>query len=150
MVTAEHTETALAPIKVRDAVVGVIDAHKPRGAGPWTQDELGVLDALTDQLGVALDSARLYQETQRRVVQEQLTAEVTARMRQTLDVDSVLRTAVQEMGAALGLGKVEVRLGQPGGHDWRSQSGGKSPSESGRAGDASTEGIKGDGDGVTH
>ncbi|MBN1954311.1 MAG: GAF domain-containing protein [Anaerolineae bacterium] len=104
-------ETALAPIKVRDEVVGVIDARKPQGSGRWTAEELEVLETLTDQLGVALDGARLYQETQRRVVQERLTAEVTARMRQTLDVDAVLRTAVQEMGAALGLGKVEVRMG---------------------------------------
>jgi len=89
----------------------VIDAHKPQGTGRWTADEIGVLQTLTDQLGVALDGARLYQETQRRVVQERMTAEVTARMRQTLDVDTVLRTAVQAMGAALGLGKVEVRMG---------------------------------------
>ena len=110
VVAAEDVEMALAPIRVRDEVIGVVDAHKPAGAGRWTVEELGVLDTLTDQLGVALDSARLYQETQRRVIQEQLTAEVTARMRQTLDVDAVLRTAVREMGAAFGLGKVEVRM----------------------------------------
>ncbi len=110
VVAAEDVEMALAPIRVRDEVIGVVDARKPAGTGRWTAEELTVLDTLTDQLGVALDSARLYQETQRRVIQEQLTAEVTARMRQTLDVDSVLRTAVREMGAAFGLGKVEVRM----------------------------------------
>jgi len=158
VVTAGDAETALVPIKVRDEVIGMIDAHKPRGTGRWTADEISVLETLTDQLGVALDSARLHQATQRRVVQEQLTAEVTARIRQTLDVDSVLRTAVQEMGAALGLGKVEVRLGQPGrqeqvthgGDDWPSQSGGQPPSKSDLAGAAPTEGVKGDGDGVTN
>ena len=149
IVTEYDAETALAPIKVRDQVIGVIDAHKPRGTGRWTLDELGVLDTLTDQLGVALDSARLYQETQRRVVQERLTAEVTARMRQTLDVDSVLRTAVQEMGAALGVGKVEVRMGQTSRNDRLRQPGGQPPSENGQAGTAPAEG-KGDGDGGAH
>lgn len=105
------------PVKVRDQVIGVLDAHKPAGSGEWTEEETGLLEELADQLGLALDSARLYQETQRRVVQERLTAEVAARMRQTLDVDTVLRTAVREMGAALGLGKVEVRMGVTGGHD---------------------------------
>ncbi len=86
VVTAEDAETALVPIMVRDQAIGVIDAHKPQGTGRWTADELQVLETLTDQLGVALDSARLYQETQRRAVQEQLAAEVAARIRQTLDV----------------------------------------------------------------
>ena len=38
-------------------------------------------------------------------------ADVTARMRETLDVDVVLQTAVAEMAKALDLPKVEVRLG---------------------------------------
>ncbi len=109
--TAEDAETALVPIKVRDEVIGVIDAHKPQGAGRWTADEIDVLETLTDQLGVALDSARLYQETQRRASRERLIGEVTARVRETLDVDAVLQTAIREVGEALGLAEVEVRMG---------------------------------------
>jgi GAF domain-containing protein len=43
------------------------------------------------QLGLALESARLYQDTQRRAAQEQLVGEVTSRMRETLDVEKVLQ-----------------------------------------------------------
>jgi len=98
------------PVKVRGQVIGVLDAVKPAGTGEWTDEERALLETLTDQLGVALDSARLYQETERRAAQERLVGEVTARMRQTLDVDAVLQTAVREIGESLGLYDLAIRL----------------------------------------
>jgi GAF domain-containing protein len=105
---------AASPIKVRDQVVVVLDAHKPSGE-PWTADEVSLLETLTEQLGVALDSARLYQDIQRRAAREQLAAQVTTHMRETLDVETVLKTAVQEVRQALGLPEVVIRLVPPAG-----------------------------------
>jgi GAF domain-containing protein/HAMP domain-containing protein len=99
------------PLQVREQVIGVVDARKPREAGEWTDEEISLLQTLVDQLGVALDGARLHQDTQRRALREQMVAEITARMRETLDVDTVLQAAIHEMGMALDLAKVEVRLG---------------------------------------
>jgi GAF domain-containing protein/HAMP domain-containing protein len=103
--------TVAIPIRVRDEIIGVIDAEKPDGSGAWSEAELGLLETMIEQLGVALDSARLYEDTQRRAAREQLIGEVTGRMRQTLDVDNVLRTAAQEMLDALGLARAEVWIG---------------------------------------
>lgn len=103
--------TVAIPIKVRGQVIGVIDAHKPATGGEWTEEEQALLETLTDQLGVALDSARLYQETERRAAQERLVGEVTARMRQTLDVDAVLDTAVDEIAKVMGVAALDLRLG---------------------------------------
>ncbi|MBN1660440.1 MAG: GAF domain-containing protein, partial [Anaerolineae bacterium] len=100
--------------KVRDAVVGALGFRKRAGEGEWTDEEQQVLMGLTAQLEVALESARLYQDTQRRAAQEQLIGEVTARMRESLDTDTVLRTAISEMGEALELFDVEVWLGAEG------------------------------------
>jgi GAF domain-containing protein len=105
--------TVAIPLKVRGQVIGVLDAHKPAEAGVWTEEETTLLEALIDQVGAALDSARLYQATQQRAAQERLTGEVTARIRETLDVETVLRTAVQEVRQALGLPEVVVRLRDP-------------------------------------
>jgi len=96
------------PVKVRDRVVGVIDARKPEGA--WTQEEIALVETLTDQLGVALDSARLYQDTQRRAARERLVGEVAAHMRERLDVEAVLKTAAQEIGEKLGLHDIAIQL----------------------------------------
>jgi two-component system NtrC family sensor kinase len=100
---------ATAPIKVRDQVIGVLDAHKSTNE-PWTDEEVSLLETLTEQLGVALESARLYQDSQRRAAREQLASQITSRMRETLDLETVLSTAAQEIGTALGLMALDVRL----------------------------------------
>jgi len=99
------------PIKVRGQTIGVVDMQKKTPGSEWTADEVALVETLTEQLSVALESARLYQDTQHRATREQLAAQVTARMRETLDIDTVLKTAVFEIGQALGLAEVEVRMG---------------------------------------
>jgi GAF domain-containing protein len=110
IVSEDGATNLTTPIKARGQVIGVIGARKPDDAGAWTQDEIALLETLAEQLSVALESARLYQDTQRRAVRERLTGEVTARMRETFDVETVLKTAAQEVRQALGLPEVVVRL----------------------------------------
>jgi len=58
-----------------------------------------------------LESARLFEESQRRASQEQLTSEITSRIRETLDIETILETAVNEIGSAMGLAALEVHIG---------------------------------------
>jgi GAF domain-containing protein len=110
-IVSDQDATAVAiPIKVRGRVIGVIDGKKRDGRGQWTDEELALMQTFAEQAAVALESARLYQDTQRREVQERLMGQVSARMRESLDVDTVLQTAVQEMRQALGFAEVEVLL----------------------------------------
>jgi GAF domain-containing protein len=105
--------TSLAiPIRAGGQIIGVIDARKPSGSDAWTATDVAMMEALTEQLGVALESARLYQDTQRRAAEDRLVGEITARIRETLDVDTVLQTAVREMSKTLDIPRVEVRLGR--------------------------------------
>jgi GAF domain-containing protein len=109
--TVQDTSDSVAiPLKVRNQVVGVIRLRKPTNAAEWTPEEVSLMETLTEQLGLAIESARLYQDTQRRATQEKLIGEVTGRMRETLDLETVLQTAVHEMRQALGIAEVEVRL----------------------------------------
>lgn len=98
------------PIKVREQVIGLMKVQKPAGGGGWTPENLGMLDSITEQLGVALDSARLFSETQQQAQRERLVGEITARMRQTLDVETVVRTATNEIYQALGLESIDIWL----------------------------------------
>jgi GAF domain-containing protein len=105
--------TVAIPIRVRDQVIGIVDGRKPEGQGDWTTEEIELLTTLVEQLEVALESAQLYEETERRAAREQIVGQVTRRMRQTLDVESVLRVAVEETRQALDLPEVLVRLREP-------------------------------------
>jgi GAF domain-containing protein len=113
-ITAEDGGQNLAmPIKVRGQVIGAIDAYKPDESGNWTTEQIALLEVLAEQLGDALEDARSYEDAQRRAAQDRLLAEATAHMRETLDMDTVLRTAVQEMRQALGLSSMTIRLATP-------------------------------------
>lgn len=118
--TVIQGERMAVPIQVRGQVIGIIRADAPLAAAgrlkpgtAWNGETVTFLKGIADQLGLALDSARLYAETRKRSEQDRLVDDLTERMRATLDIQTVLETAAQEMRAALGLAEVEVRLGEP-------------------------------------
>ncbi len=108
----EDGSTLALPIKVRGQVVGVIDGRKPDG-GEWSAAEIDLLRAMTEQLNVALEGAQLYRDSQRRAARERLVGEVTGQIRRSLDMETMLRTAANEMRQVLGLERLVVRLGAP-------------------------------------
>jgi GAF domain-containing protein/HAMP domain-containing protein len=98
------------PVTVRGQVIGSISAHKPGDAGGWTAEEFSLMQAMTEQLSVALENARLHQETQHRATRDRLIGQVTSQVRQSLDLETVLRTAVDQIQQALRLEKITIRL----------------------------------------
>lgn len=107
---SEHLPTLKLPLLLRGQVIGSLEAHKPDSAGEWQADEIALLNTLMGQLEVALESARLFRETQERAAREQLISQATRRMRESLDLDAVMQSAVSEMRRALNLVEVEARL----------------------------------------
>ncbi|HVN16111.1 MAG TPA: hypothetical protein VMT73_10265, partial [Anaerolineales bacterium] len=53
----------------------------------------------------------LLEETQRNAARDQLIANVSSRIRETLDMETVLQTAATELRKAFGLQEAEIRLG---------------------------------------
>jgi GAF domain-containing protein len=101
------------PVKVRDQVIGVLGFRKAGKDAIWTQREMRVLELVVAELSDALVAAQLYQDAQSNAVRQQIVGELSSRMRQTLDVEAVLRTAAAEVRQALGLSDVVVRLQVP-------------------------------------
>jgi GAF domain-containing protein len=107
------------PLTVRDQVIGTLiveqSLDQPDGSKATDRRKQAagsdLLEPMAAQVAQALESARLFEDTQRRVAHEQLTAQVTARIRETPDIDAVLQTAVREISAALGLVALDVCLG---------------------------------------
>lgn len=102
-----------APIRLRDEVIGILGICREGGAGSvWTEAERALIAAVTERLALAADNIRLFEDVQRRAAREQLVGEVTTRVRESLDMDAMLQTAIREIGDALGLAEVEVRMGR--------------------------------------
>jgi nitrate/nitrite-specific signal transduction histidine kinase len=110
-IVQDHGSTVAAPIKVRDQVLGVIRLRKPTGAETWTLEETALLKTLTEQLGVALDSARLYQDSQRRAAREQLTRQITDNIRAASSVEDAMQRAVGELARVLDTAELVARIG---------------------------------------
>ena len=83
------------------------------GSGGHAKVVIDILQEMMNNVGQALEGARLYQETQRRAAREQITSEITANMRASLDLETVLQTAVREIGEKL-LGELGAVAARPG------------------------------------
>ncbi|MCB0035751.1 MAG: GAF domain-containing protein, partial [Anaerolineales bacterium] len=77
----------------------------------FTEDDKRVYDSLLPQVTVAIENMILLDESQTRARREQILREVTEKVRSSTDVDTIMKTAVQEVGRALGR-KAVVYLNQ--------------------------------------
>lgn len=77
-----------------------------------TDEQMRQVQTLLGQAATVLQGQRLFEQTQARARYEQTLREVTARVRASSDPDTVLRTAVREVGALLGRNAL-IRLGEP-------------------------------------
>jgi GAF domain-containing protein/CHASE3 domain sensor protein len=107
----DKSSALLVPIVLRDQPMGALGFEEAEKGRQWSDDEIALAGAVAEQLALAAENLRLLEETQRRAIRERLTGELTARVHETLDMETVLRTAVQEIGRAMGLAALEVRLG---------------------------------------
>ncbi len=82
------------PIKVRGQVVGVLDTYKPDDAGTWTPEEVAFLEEITEHLGTALESARLFEESIDERDRTALLLEMSQHLSADLDFDAVVDTVL--------------------------------------------------------
>lgn len=108
--TAENSTLAV-PLKVREQVIGVLNFRKENPGKSWTTQEISLLETLTKELGQTLETARLYEETQVQAANERVIGDVSAKIRQTLDIETVIQTAARELRSVLDLAEVEIRMG---------------------------------------
>lgn len=101
------------PLTVRGQRIGRISLFREENAPAWSEEDKSAAAEIARQVGLALENARLTEEARQRAAREQLISSISGRMRETLDLETVLRTATQEMLSAFGLKEVEIRVGQP-------------------------------------
>lgn len=98
------------PIVLRGKKIGSIALQRKAEFHKWTAQEEALAAKVADQAALALENIRLVEHSRQRANREQAIANVTARVRETLDLDTVLRTTAREIQIALNLHEAEVRL----------------------------------------
>ncbi len=106
---SEHsTKTLSIPIQLHSQVIGTIHVRPSEAGGKWTKDEINILKSVAERLGLALDNARLFEETSTRAERERLVSDITTKIRTTNDPQEMIQTAVNELKRALGVTHVEI------------------------------------------
>jgi GAF domain-containing protein len=101
------------PIIVRGRKIGAIEIAKADPLSEWTKDEEELLSTLSVQLGIALDSARLFNESQLRASTEKIIGDINAEIWESLELKSILRTTVEKLQKTLELPEVSIKMTPP-------------------------------------
>jgi GAF domain-containing protein len=105
----KRTESTLVvPVKLRGQVIGVLNIRAPRKEHQWSFDEIGLVEAISERLALALENARLFEETAKRAERERRITDITTKIRSTTDPQQMIDTAIEELRQALGATHVEV------------------------------------------
>jgi GAF domain-containing protein len=97
--TGASPEVIEVPLALRDQRIGNLTIESDGIS--LSPEEMALVEAVANETAVALENARLLDETQRRAQRERLLAEISAKVRASSDIDVVLRTAILELGRAL-------------------------------------------------
>lgn len=96
------------PIQLQNQVIGVLDVRSTDPDRIWTREEIAVIESVAERLGLALENARLFEETSSRASREQVVAEITSRIRETNDPQAMIRTTIEELQRVLNVSRVEI------------------------------------------
>ena len=94
-------------ITLRDQVIGQINLT---GEAEWTPEEKSMIEAIASQAALALENARLVEESQLAAHHERLVADITGKVWASTTIDGILQTAVKELGRALNASEAVVEL----------------------------------------
>jgi PAS domain S-box-containing protein len=103
------------PLVAEERVIAVLvvgSVSKPRA---FPSEELTLLQAIAAEAAIALDRTRSNAALADALERERFVARISARVRSELDIDELLRVAVEETGTALGVDRCFIRLGRVGG-----------------------------------
>jgi GAF domain-containing protein len=98
------------PVKIRGLVIGAIRLRKNEISDAWTQEETNLAIALSEQISGALESARLYRESQQRAARESLVSDISARISSYSNMETIMRETVQGIGQTIGNASVTFQL----------------------------------------
>jgi GAF domain-containing protein len=69
-----------------------------------------VIQAVSEQIALALESARLFEDTQRNAWRDQVVSETTARVWSSAEMEAVMQAAIAQLGQQLGASEVVIQL----------------------------------------
>ncbi len=96
-----HEAILATPIVLRGEVLGALQVSEAHATREWTKDDMTFIQAVADQVALALDNARLIEETEQRAERERVVADISSRMFAANDLETIVQIAGEELGRIL-------------------------------------------------
>lgn len=107
----DNDEGLRIPLVLHGQRIGIVKLKRKGEAAHWSERERILVEKIADQVALALENSRLVDEAQKSALRDQMIANVSTRVRETLDIESVVRTAATELRRAFDLKEAEVLIG---------------------------------------
>lgn len=108
----ENSENRLrVPLILHGLKIGAIKLKKKGIITEWPERERILVEKIADQIALALENSRLVDEAQKSALRDQMIANISTRIRETLDIESVIRTAATELRRVFDLKEAEINIG---------------------------------------
>lgn len=106
----KHANYFAVPLTLRGIQIGTLKLKTSDPNRLWTEDEKDMARAIAERTAIAVENARLLLESQKRVVKEQTIGQISAKLGSLNDLESLLRTTIQELGSTLPDTDVAVQI----------------------------------------
>jgi GAF domain-containing protein/HAMP domain-containing protein len=116
---AADSASLVVPITLRNQELGRVLLRRDSSGG-WLEEEKLLIQQTISQVALALENARLLDEVQRNAYEEQVIGEIAATAQSSLNLETVMKATVEELGRVLQVSRVQIRLagrtpaGEPG------------------------------------
>jgi GAF domain-containing protein len=101
------TSSINVPLTLREQIIGNLSLE---GQQDWTPEEKTLIEAVATQAALALENARLLDESRQMALRERLAAEITGKVWSSPNIEFILQTTVKELGRALRADEATIEL----------------------------------------
>lgn len=98
------------PVTLRGEAVGTLSL-KANIDRKWIADELDIINAILERSALAIENARLLDESRRIAERELAISDISAKIGKGTEIETILKTAVRELGAQISGAQVTVEIG---------------------------------------
>jgi GAF domain-containing protein len=102
------TRTIQVPLTLRDQVIGEVTLETDTDT--LTPEDTAFVNAMANQTAIALENARLVQESEWRVYQERKLNEMTAEFYRAVSLEGILKAAAEQLGQLPSVTEVSIQL----------------------------------------
>ena len=107
IISSEELSMIDVPLTLREQIIGQLHLE---GQQDWTPEERSLVEAVATQAALAMENARLLEESRQTALRERVATEIIGKVWSSPNTDLILQTAIKELGRALHADEATVEL----------------------------------------